>query len=130
LILRRLLEARLGGARRLAAEVLDGIDDRGKLLALELAAEQQRLTRLAVLALLALIVSTLAIVWCAATVVALAWDTEWRNFTLLAMLAFWILFAAGLGLKLRSLLKQGGDAFRLSREVATEDFNRLRELLR
>lgn len=128
--LRRLLEARLGGARRLAAEVLDGIDDRGKLLALELAAEQQRLTRLAVFALLALIVSTLAIVWCAATLVALTWDTEWRNFTLLALLAFWILFAAGLGLKLRSLLKKGENAFRLSREVATEDFNRLRELLR
>jgi len=129
-MLRRLLEARLLGARRVAAEVVDGLDDRAKLFALEMAAEQQRLTKLAVVALVALIVSALAVVWAAATVVALTWDTEWRHFTLLALLAFWILAAAGLCLKARTMLKAGGNAFRLSRQVAAEDFSRLREILR
>jgi uncharacterized membrane protein YqjE len=128
-MLRRLLEARLVGARRLAAEVLDGLDDRSQLLALEWAVEQQRLTTLAIVTLVALIVSTVAVVWCAATLVALAWDTEWRNFALLGLLAFWVIFAVAAWLKLRSLMKQGKEAFRLTRQVAAEDFSRLREHL-
>lgn len=129
-MLRRILETRLLGARRVAAEVVDGLDDRGKLLALEFAAEQQRLTRLALFALVALIATSLALLWATATVVALAWDTEWRRFTLLALLALWILVAAGLCLKARSLLMAGDGAFRLSRQVLTEDLSRLREMLR
>jgi uncharacterized membrane protein YqjE len=129
-MLRRLIEARFAGVRQVAAEVVDGLDDRTKLFVLELAAEQQRLTRLAVLALAALIVSALAVVWAAATLVAFTWDTDWRNTTLLALLAFWLMCAVALCLKARSLLKAGDGAFRLSRQVATDDFTRVREILR
>jgi uncharacterized membrane protein YqjE len=129
-MLRRLIEARFAGVRRLASDVVDGLDDRTRLFVLELAAEQQRLTRLAILALSALIVSVLAVVWAAATVVALAWDTEWRNTILLALLAFWIVSAVTLCLKTRSLLKAGDSAFPLSRQVAADDFTHAREVLR
>lgn len=129
-MLRRLIEARLVGVRRLANEVVDGFDDRSKLFALELAAEQQRLLKLVLLALGALIVSILALVWGAATLVAFTWDTEWRHATLLALLAFWVLCALSLCVKLRSVLKAGEESFRLSRQVATDDFTRLRETIR
>jgi uncharacterized membrane protein YqjE len=129
-MLRRLLESRLAGARRLASEVIDGADDRSKLLALEFAVEKQRLTRLVLVGLGALVVSVLAVVWAAATLVAFTWDTEWRHATLLALLAFWLALAVGLCLKARRLIQARDDAFRLSREVAAEDFNRLREALR
>jgi uncharacterized membrane protein YqjE len=129
-MLRRLIEARFAGVRRLATDVVDGLDDRTKLFVLELAAEQQRLTRLAILALGALIVSALAVVWAAATLVAFTWDTEWRHTTLLALLAFWIICALALCLKARNLLKAGEGAFRLSRQVASDDFTHVREVLR
>jgi uncharacterized membrane protein YqjE len=129
-MLRRLIEARFAGVRRLASDVVDGLDDRTRLFVLELAAEQQRLTRLAVLALTALMVSAVAVVWAAATLVAFAWDTQWRNATLVAVLAFWIISALVLCLKARTLLKAGDGAFRLSRQVATDDFSHVREVLR
>lgn len=129
-MLRRLLESRLAGARHLASEVIDGADDRSKLLALEFAVEKQRLTRLVLVGLGALVVSVLAVVWAAATLVAFTWDTEWRHATLLALLAFWLALAVGLCLKARRLIQARDDAFRLSRQVAAEDLNRLREALR
>lgn len=129
-MLRRLIETRLGRARRMAADVVDGLDDRSTLFALELAAEQQRLTRLVIVVLGALVVSILAVVWAAATLVAFTWDTEWRHFTLLGLLAFWVLFALVLALKAKALLESANEAFRLTRQVATDDFERLREVLK
>jgi uncharacterized membrane protein YqjE len=129
-MLRRFIESRLVGARRIATEVVDGFDDRSRLFALELAAEQQRLTRLVIFALSALLVSVLAIVWAAATLVAFTWDTEWRHVTLLGLLIFWILFAVVLCFKARQVLETGDEAFRLSRQVASDDVERLREVLR
>jgi uncharacterized membrane protein YqjE len=129
-MLRRLLEARFAGMRRVAGEMIDGLDDRSRLFILELAAEQQRLARLAVYGLGALIVSVLAVFWTAATLVALAWDTEWRHATLLGLLAFWIISTIILCLKARNLLKTVEDAFPLSRQVAADDFAQVRESLR
>jgi uncharacterized membrane protein YqjE len=129
-MLRRFLESRLAGARRVAAETLDGLDDRSRLFALELAAEQQRLTRLVIITLSALVVSIVAVVWAAATLVAITWDTEWRHVTLLGLLLFWLLFAAVLCLKAKGLLQAGRKAFRFSRQVATDDFERMREALK
>lgn len=114
----------------MAAEAVDGFDDRSKLFALELAAEQQRLTRLVIVALGALVVSILAIVWAAATLVAFTWDTQWRQASLLGLLAFWIIFALVLCMKAKSLLEASDQAFRLSRQVATDDFERAREVLK
>ena len=129
-MLRRLIEARFAGVRRAASGVIDGLDDRTRLFVLELAAEQQRLTRLAMFALGALFVSALAVVWAAATLVAFAWDTPYRNVTLLGLLAFWIIGAIALCLKARSLLKGMTEAFPLSRRVAADDFEQVREAVR
>jgi len=129
-MLRRLIESRLAGARRLASEVVEGLDDRSKLFALELAAEQQRLTRLVIIALAALIVSAIALVWGAATLVVLVWDTEWRQTVVLALLAIWIGAAVGLCLKAKDLLSSAEGAFKLSRQVAIDDFTQAREVLR
>ena len=129
-MLRRLLGPRLTGLREAANELVDGLDDRARLLVLELAVERRRLARLAVVVLAALVVGIIALVWAAATVVALTWDTPWRDAVLLGLLAFWILFALALALKARSLLKAGDEAFRLSRQVAGDDLARIREALR
>ena len=129
-MLRRLLGPRLTGLREAANELVDGLDDRARLLVLELAVERRRRARLAVVVLAALVVGIIALVWAAATVVALTWDTPWRAAALLGLLAFWILFALALALKARSLLKAGDEAFRLSRQVAGDDVARIREALR
>ncbi len=130
MLLRRLLDARLAGVREIAHELLEGLDDRSRLLALELAAERRRLLSLVVAVLAALFVAAIALVWGAATLVAFTWDTPWRNATLLTLLVFWIAGAAALVFWARSLLKGGHHAFRLSREVVREDVARLREVLR
>ena len=129
-MLRRLLGPRLTGLREAANELVDGLDDRARLLVLELAVEGRRLARVAAVVLAALVVGIIALVWAAATVVALTWDTPWRAAALLGLLAFWILFALALALKARSLLKAGDEAFRLSRQVAGDDVARIREALR
>jgi len=130
MLLRRLLGPRLAGVREVAQEVLDGLDDRSRLFALELAAERQRLTRLTVAVLATFVVAVIALIWAAATVVVLAWDTPWRHFALLGLLAFWILVTIVLGLWARGLAKARDAAFRLSRQVVTDDVARLREALR
>jgi len=129
-MLRRLIEARFAGVRRVAGGLIDGLDDRTRLFVLELAAEQQRLTRLVMFALGALIASALAVVWAAVTLVAFAWDTPYRYATLLGLLAFWVVCAVWLGLRARSLLKGVDEAFPLSRRVAADDFEQVREAVR
>jgi uncharacterized membrane protein YqjE len=130
MLLRRLLGPRLAGVREVAQEVLDGLDDRSRLFALELAAERQRLTRLVVAVIATLVAAVIALVWAAATAVALAWDTPWRHIALLGLLAFWILGAIALGFWAHGIAKARDAAFRLSRQVVTEDVARLREALR
>lgn len=129
-MLRRLLEARFAGVRRTAAEVVEGLDDRSRLFVMELAVEQKRLARLAVCSLAALIVSALATVWAAATLVAFTWDTQWRHATLLALLALWVVGAVALCVKAKSLLEAVSDPFPLSRQVMTDDLAQAREALR
>jgi uncharacterized membrane protein YqjE len=128
-MLRRILASRLGGVRQLAAELLEGLDDRAGLIRGELAIEQKRLLLLVLVALGAMVVSVIAAVWAAATVVAFTWDTEWRSVALLSLLASWLLAALGLGLWARALLRGCRDAFRLTRQVARDDLQRMRELL-
>jgi uncharacterized membrane protein YqjE len=128
-MLRRILASRLAGVRQLAGEVVDGLDDRAKLFTLELAAEQDRLLRLAIVALGALVVTVIALVWAAATVVAFAWDTEWRTLALVGVLVFWIGTAAALCLWARSLARASRQAFPLTRQVAEDDLQRMREML-
>ena len=44
-----------------------------------------------------------AVVWAAATLVAFAWDTQWRNLTLVGLLVFWLAFAVVLGLRAKAI---------------------------
>ncbi len=129
-MIRRLIEARLARARVLAESLVDAVDDRGQLLLAELAVERRRLLTLTVIAVAAFFVGLIAVVWVAATVVALAWDTEWRQTVLLAVMAFWLLLALLLGLRARTLLSAGENAFEYTRRVAAEDLERLRQRLR
>jgi uncharacterized membrane protein YqjE len=129
-MIRRLLGTRLSAIRQVAHDFVDGLDDRGRLFALELAAERRRLARLVVVVLVALVVGIIAVVWAAATVIAFAWDTPWRNAALLGLLAFWMILAVVMALAARRLLKGSHDPFRLSRQIVTEDVARLREVLR
>ena len=128
-MLRQALASRLAGVRHLAVELIEGLDDRATLVAGEVAIEQRRLLLLVVVALGALIVGVIAMVWAAATVVAFTWGTEWRNLALLSLLALWILAAVGLALWARTLLQGFRDAFPLTRQVARDDLQRMRELL-
>ncbi len=129
-MIRRLIEARLARARVLAESLVDAVDDRGQRLLAELAVERRRLLTLTVIAVAAFFVGLIAVVWVAATVVALAWDTEWRQTVLLAVMAFWLLLALLLGLRARTLLSAGENAFEYTRRVAAEDLERLRQRLR
>ncbi|MGE0796860.1 MAG: phage holin family protein [Lautropia sp.] len=129
-LLRRLIDARLQGVRRIASEFVDGLDDRSQLFIVEFADEQKRLIDLAITAFAAVVVAIVAIVWAAATVVALTWDTEWRMVSLVGLLAFWFAAALFLGYRVRSLLGAGRNAFPLSRRVASDDLEQLREALR
>ena len=128
-MLRRVLASRLGGVRHLAADLLEGLDDRARLVGGELAIEQKRLLLLVLVGLGALVVAVIAAVWAAATVVAFTWDTQWRNVALLSLLALWCLAATGLAFWARALLRGCRDAFPLTRRVARDDVQRMRELL-
>jgi len=129
-MLRRLLETRLRGAQRVARDMADDVDDRATLFLLEFAQERRRLAQLALFAFAAVLVTILATVWGAATLVAFAWDTPWRHHALIGLLVFWALLALFLGLRARDLLQSGDQAFALSRRVAADDVAYLREILR
>lgn len=129
-LIRRLIDARLNGVRRVANLLVDGLDDRSQLLVVEFADEQRRLTDLAITAFAAVVVAIVSVVWAAATVVALTWDTEYRMLSLVGLLVFWFAAALFLGYRVRALLGAGREAFPLSRRVASDDLEQLREALR
>ncbi len=122
----RLIQARLRSLRQTAAGLLSGLDDRSRLLALELGAEARWLGTVAAIGLAAIIISIIGLLWLMATLVALAWDTPWRLYALLGSAAFWVLLSLGLLLKLRALLKTHRTAFPLSRQVFADDIKALR----
>lgn len=129
-MLRELIDSRLASARRAASEAVDGLNDRSELFVAEFGQERQRLFTLVMFGVATLVVCVVALVWAAASLVALAWDTAWRTHALIGMMAFWVLLALALGLRVRRLLTLGSDAFKLTRRVVAEDYERLKEKLR
>ncbi|MDO4636210.1 MAG: phage holin family protein [Lautropia sp.] len=122
----RLFEPRLRRIKHSAAELLAGLDDRSRLLALELGTESSWLARLAGTALAAIIVLIICIVWLMATLVALSWDTPWRLHALGLAAAFWVLLSLVLILRIRHLIKGHPTPFPLSRKVLADDLRGLK----
>ena len=122
----RLLEPHIRRMKHTAADLVAGLDDRSRLLALELGNESRWLAQLAGLGLAAVIVIIICLVWLMATLVLLAWDTPWRLAALGIAAAFWISLSAVLVWRIRRLLRQHPSPFPLSRQVLADDLQSLR----
>lgn len=122
----RLLEPHIRRMKHTAADLVAGLDDRSRLLALELGNESRWLAQLAGLGLAAVIVIIICLVWLMATLVLLAWDTPWRLTALGIAAAFWISLSAVLVWRIRRLLRQHPSPFPLSRQVLADDLQSLR----
>lgn len=107
----RLLEPHIRRMKHTAADLVAGLDDRSRLLALELGDESRWLAQLAGLGLAAVIVIIICLVWLMATLVLLAWDTPWRLAALGIAAAFWISLSAVLVWRIRRLLRQHPSPF-------------------
>lgn len=129
-MLGRFIEPRIRRLQTMAAGLLEGLDDRCKLIALELGQESRWLARLAVLALASLIIVIITLVWLMATGVALAWDTPWRIHVLIGAAAFWLILSLGLLLSIRSMLRKHPSPFPLTRQVLAEDAHDLRNAVK
>ncbi|MDO5103235.1 MAG: phage holin family protein [Lautropia sp.] len=125
-MLGRFFDTRIRQVKQTAINLLSGLDDRSRLLALEFGAEARWLAWMGALVLGAVIVLIICLVWLMATLVALAWDTPWRLHALGGAAGFWLLLSIGLLLKIRSMLKKRQAPFPLSRRVFADDIQSLR----
>lgn len=125
-MLGRFFDTRIRQVKQTAIKLLSGLDDRSRLLALELGAEARWFAWLGALVLGAVIVLIICLVWLMATLVALTWDTPWRLHALGGAAGFWLLLSIGLLLKIRSMLKKRQAPFPLSRRVFADDLQSLR----
>lgn len=125
-MLSRFFNTRINRVKQTVAGLLGGLDDRSRLLALELGAEARWLAWTGALALAAVIVVIICLVWLMGTLVALAWDTPWRLHALGGAAGFWLLLSLGLLLKIRAMLRAHNNPFPLSRQVFADDIRSLR----
>lgn len=123
----KLFEPRIRRMKRTAADLVAGLDDRSRLLALELGTESRWLAKLVGTSLAAGVITIICLVWLMATLVALTWDTPWRLHALGIAAGFWILLSLVLVLRIRSLLKDHPEPFPLSRQVLADDLRGLKE---
>lgn len=123
----KLFEPRIRRMKRTAADLVAGLDDRSRLLALELGTESRWLAKLVGTSLAAGVITIICLVWLMATLVALTWDTPWRLHALGIAAGFWILLSLVLVLRIRSLLKDHPEPFPLSRQVLADDLRSLKE---
>ena len=126
-MLGKLLEPRIRRMKRTAAELEAGLDDRSRLLALELGTESRWLAKLVGTGLAAGVIAIISLVWLMATLVALAWDTPWRLHALGIAASFWVILSVALVLRIRGLLKGHPEPFPLSRQVLTDDLHSLKQ---
>ena len=111
----KLLEPRIRRMKRTAADLVAGLDDRSRLLALELGTESRWLAKLVGTSLAAGVIAIICLVWLMATLVALA------------AAGFWVLLSLVLVLRIRGLLKGHPEPFPLSRQVLADDLRSLKE---
>ena len=123
----KLFEPRIRRMKRTAADLVAGLDDRSRLLALELGTESRWLAKLVGASLAAGVIAIICLVWLMATLVALTWDTPWRLHALGIAAGFWILLSLVLVLRIRRLLKDHPEPFPLSRQVLADDLRSLKE---
>ena len=123
----KLFEPRIRRMKRTAADLVAGLDDRSRLLALELGTESRWLAKLVGTSPAAGVIAVICLVWLMATLVALTWDTPWRLHALGIAAGFWILLSLVLVLRIRRLLKDHPEPFPLSRQVLADDLRSLKE---
>lgn len=125
-MLGKLLDPHIRRMKHTAADFIAGLDDRSRLLALELGSESRWLAELAGLGLAAIIVIIICFVWLMGSLVLLAWDTPWRLYALGFAAAFWIGLSALLVLRIRKLLQDHPRPFPFTRQVLADDLNTLK----
>lgn len=128
--LSRHFEPQFNAVRGAAEEAVEDLDDRVRLLRLEMRAETGRLARLAIYAVAAVICAIGSLLWICAGVILLAWHTDYRVHAIIAVVAVWIIataFSVGMA---RSLALRGRHAFRLSRALLSADAAVARQFLR
>ena len=126
----KLLEPRIRRMKRTAADLVAGLDDRSRLLALELGTESRWLAKLVGTSLAAGVIAIICLVWLMATLVAVAWDTPWRLHALGIAAGFWILLSLVLVLPIRSLLNDHPEPFPPSPQLLADDLRSLKEDLK
>ena len=124
------LEPRIDAARGLAQEAVEDFDERVQLFRIELRSETSRLTRMAVFGLIGVICSIGAIIWLSAAAILLAWYTDFRVASIVAVVAVWVIAAAVSLSVTRNLALRAPQAFRLSRALLASDLEVSRQVLR
>lgn len=128
--LSRHFEPRINAVRGAAEEAVEDLDDRVRLLRLEMRAETGRLARLGIYSVAAVICAIGSLLWICAGVILLAWHTDYRVHAIIAVVAVWIIstaFSVGMA---RALSLRGRHAFRLSRALLSADAAVARQFLR
>lgn len=126
----RQLEPRLDAFRDAAGEVVEDLDDRIRLLRIELRSETGRMARMVLYAAAAVVFAIGSLLWLCAGVILLAWSTDYRTHAIVAVIAVWLLATAfSIGMT-RALALRGRHAFRLSRALFAADAAVAREFLR
>lgn len=125
----RFISRRLAIVREVAGEFVDDADDRWRLMLAESGTEIKRWVGVAIALGMALVFGCISLLWGAATIIMLAWDTAWRMHAILGVLGFWILGLLFAVMWIVSQLKTAGSAFALSRRVFAEDLAMLRRNL-
>jgi uncharacterized membrane protein YqjE len=114
-------------ARRVSASLIEGIQLRLDLLALELAEERRRLSQL-VLSTLALSLALFMVFLSINVVLLILFWEDHRLLITLGMCGFYGALAAVLGLVIVRRIRRGAHSFAATREVLEKDHQTLREL--
>jgi uncharacterized membrane protein YqjE len=120
------IEQALSLMRRAVALGAGMAADRIELARLEWQDQKERLARLAVLAVCALVLGALAVAFVGLFVIVAAWDTPWRLWAAGGVALVLMLGALGLVLSLKREWARGDEAFALLRAELEADLRALR----
>lgn len=121
------LDGPLQRLRDTASEAAQAAEDRVELLAIEWAEEKQRWARLSLLAVLAAVLTAVLCIVLSVAVLVQFWEGPWRSAAAWGLAAFWTLAWAGVIGLLAQCLRQGREAFALSRRELGRDWAELKE---
>lgn len=128
--LRQSVTGRLEVVRAVAGEFVDDADDRWRLVAAESRREVKRWIAVAIGGIVAILFGFITLLWGAATVIMLAWETPYRLHAIYGVLAFWAVGLVIASIVVLARLKGRQNAFEMSRQVFAADLDMLRRNLR